>query len=64
MDTPTSEQHQRFERLCLLRSLYLRRGSRDATGVIMLPELDSFVRTVMGDPYWRSDAARSADSTV
>jgi hypothetical protein len=64
MNTPTTEQRQRFERLCVLRSLYARRGSRDATSVMTLPELVSHARGIMTDPYWRADAARSADSTV
>ncbi|MDQ4036134.1 MAG: hypothetical protein M3153_09395 [Chloroflexota bacterium] len=34
MNTPTSEQRQRFERLCTLRALYPRRGSRDTTSVM------------------------------
>lgn len=65
MNTPaTDEQRQRFERLCLLRALYARRGSRDATSVMTMIELATYARAVLTDPYWRADAARSADSTV
>ncbi|MEO7295474.1 MAG: hypothetical protein ABIZ57_04985 [Candidatus Limnocylindria bacterium] len=60
----TNEQRQRFERLCLLRALYARRGSHDATSVMTLLELASYARAVLTDPYWRADTARSADSTV
>lgn len=65
MNTPaTCEQRQRFERLCLLRSLYARRGSRDDSSVMTLAQLAPYARAVLTDPYWRADAARSADSTV
>ena len=70
MDTPTAEQRQRFERLCLLRSLYARRGARDATSVMALAELSAYAEVLLTDPVGRAgatravDAARSADSTV
>jgi hypothetical protein len=34
MNTPTSEQRQRFERLCMLKALYARRGSHETTSVM------------------------------
>ena len=64
MNAPTSEQRQRFERLCQLRALYARRGSRDDTSVMTLAQLTSHARLLLADPYWRAEAARSADSTV
>jgi hypothetical protein len=64
MNRPDAEQRQRFERLCLLRSLYARRTSRDATSIMGLAEVASYARARLSDPYWRADAARSADSTV
>lgn len=48
----------------MLKSLYARRGPRDAAGVMTLSEVESFVRALLTDPYWRVDAARSADSTA
>lgn len=64
MNTPTAEQRRSFELLCTLRSLYERRGSRDATAIMSLTELASHARSLLTDPYWRADAPRSADSTV
>lgn len=64
VNTPTTEQRRRFEQLCVLRSLYARRGSRDSTSVMPLSEVASYARALLIDAYWRVDAARSADSTV
>ncbi|MGH2402249.1 MAG: hypothetical protein ACRDE6_06020 [Candidatus Limnocylindria bacterium] len=64
MRTPTDDQRRRFEHLCMLRSLYARRGPRDTAGVMTLAEVGSFVQALLTDPYLRADAARSADSTV
>ena len=49
MNTPTSDQRQRFERLCLLRSLYARRGADDATSVMTLAEVAEYVLALMND---------------
>jgi hypothetical protein len=62
VNTPTDEQRLRFERMCLLRSLYARRGPRDATGVMPLSEVAAYARALLIDAYWRADTARSADS--
>lgn len=64
MNKPDAEQRRRFERLCLLRSLYARRTSRDATSVMALDEVASYAGALLSDPYWSADALRSADSTV
>ena len=64
VNTPTDEQRLRFERLCLLRSLYARRGPRDATSVMPLAEVAAYARALLIDAYWKADAARSADSAV
>jgi hypothetical protein len=64
MHTPTDDQRRRFEHLCMLKSLYARRGPLDAAGVITLAEIGSFVQAMLTDGYWRTEAARSADSTV
>ena len=50
VNTPTLEQRRRFEQLCLLRSLYARRGPNDATGVLPLAELAAHARTLMAEP--------------
>ena len=60
--TPSAEQRLRFERLCLLRALYERRGSRDATSVMPLTEVAAYARALLIDAYSGVDAARSADS--
>ena len=62
VNMPTDDQRLRFERLCLLRSLYARRGPRDATSVMPLAEVAAYARALLIDAYWRSDFARSADS--
>ena len=49
MNTPTSDQRQRFERLYLLRSLYARRGADDASSVMTLAEVADHVRALMRD---------------
>jgi hypothetical protein len=64
MNTPDAEQRRRFERLCLLRALYVRRGPLDSTSCLTLDELSSYARSLLTDPYRPADAARSADSTV
>jgi hypothetical protein len=64
MNMPTAEQRQRFERLCLLRSLYARRGARDATSVMALGELSAYAGVLLAAQLGRADAARSAESTV
>ncbi len=61
MNTPTTEQRRRFERLCLLRSLYAQRGSRDATAVMPLSELERYVRALLIDASWRADATPTAE---
>ena len=63
MHTPTDDQRRRFEHLCMLRSLYARRGPLDAVGVMSLAEVGSLVQALLADRYWGA-AARSADSTV
>lgn len=64
MNTPTDEQRQRFERLCLLRSLYARRGARDATSVMALGELSAYAGVLLAAQLGRAEATRSAESTV
>ncbi len=63
MRTPTDDQRRRFEHLCMLRSLYARRGPLDAAGVMSLADVGSLVQALLTDRYSRADA-RSADSTV
>jgi len=46
VNTPTSDQRQRFERLCLLRSLYARRGADDASSVMTLAEVAEYARSL------------------
>jgi hypothetical protein len=47
VNTPSTEQRRRFERLCLLRSLYARRGADDASSVMTLAEVADYVRAVL-----------------
>jgi hypothetical protein len=49
MNTPTTEQRRRFEQLCLLRSLYARRGADDASSVMSLAELAGHVRAQLAE---------------
>ena len=53
MNMPTSEQRHRFEQLCLLRSLYARRGESDATGIMSLAELADHVLALFDDSQLR-----------
>lgn len=55
MDAPATDHRRLFERLCLLRSLYARRGPRDRVGVISLAEALRYAEELF---------ARSAESTV
>lgn len=64
MNTPTTEQRRRFEQLCLLRSLYARRGSRDATAVMPLSEIESYVRALLIDAGWCAGATPAAEPTI
>jgi hypothetical protein len=62
VSTPTDEQRLRFERMCLLRAIYARRGPRDATSVMPLDEVAAYARALLVDAYWRPGAPRSAES--
>jgi len=61
VNAPTDEQRLRFERLCLLRSLYAHRGPRDATSVMPLSEVAAYARALLIDAYCGAHATRSAD---
>jgi hypothetical protein len=49
VNTPTTEQRRRFEQLCLLRSLYARRGADDASSVMSLADLAGHVRVLFAE---------------
>jgi len=66
MDTPTSEQRQRFERLCTLRALYARRGSRDTTSVMMVDAAIRYGETLLSrvEDAVRADSSEASDSAI
>jgi hypothetical protein len=49
VSTPTTEQRRRFERLCLLRSLYARRGADDASSVMTLAAAADYARALLDE---------------
>jgi hypothetical protein len=49
VNTPTTELRRRFEQLCLLRSLYARRGVDDASSVMTLAQVVDHVRAVLAE---------------
>lgn len=60
VNTPTSDQRQRFERLCQLRSLYARRGADDDSSVMTLAEVAAYAGSLFieGPGHVESDLAR------
>jgi hypothetical protein len=49
VNTPTTEQRRRFEQLCLLRSLYARRGADDDSSVMNIAEIAAHVRVLLAE---------------
>ena len=66
MDTPTSEQRQRFERLCTLRALYAQRGSRDTTSVMTVDAAIRYGEALLRpiDGVVRADSSEAGDSAI
>jgi hypothetical protein len=65
MPPPSADPRPMFERLCLLRSLYERRGPLDSTGVMTIDGAIRYAETLLAfarPAQWPPD--RSADSTV
>jgi hypothetical protein len=49
VNSPNVEQRRRFEQLCLLRSLYARRGVEDASSVMTLAEVADHARALLDE---------------
>ena len=66
MDTPTSEQRQRFERLCTLRALYARRGARDTTSVMTVDAAIRYGEALLRpiDGMVQADSSEAGDSAI
>jgi hypothetical protein len=66
MDARAPSEAIRFERLCLLRALYARRGPLDAVAVMSVDGAILYAETMLAfsRPSVVTRAPRSADSTV
>jgi hypothetical protein len=71
VNTPTTVLRRRFEQLCLLRSLYARRGPRDRLSVMTVDDAIRLAEGVLSaggpvapKPVGVSDSATWSDSAI